>query len=201
MDLSVILSNLTSRGFKAYFVDDKESALRLITQLISPSDSVGFGGSETVTQLNLPAILHSRGNKVFHRGLQSDTPPQQVMKDASVADWFISSANALTADGVIVNTDGRSNRVSGQIYGGGNTLIVLGINKIVPGVFDAFKRIKEIAAPLNCKRLNIDNPCVRGGDCADCSSETTICRTSVIQQRPPSGKNYYVIIINEVLGY
>lgn len=201
MDIGKLLSKLDYRGFKPFFVADKAEAVELILSLIPKTDSIGFGGSTTVTELNLHNELSKRGNTVYHRDLAPLIPADRILKSAIFADWFIASANAITEDGELVNTDGRSNRVASLIYGSKNSLVVLGVNKIVKNIPDALKRIREIAAPLNCKRLNIDNPCVYGGSCKDCDPETTICKTTTVQHYPPSGREYYVIIINEALGF
>ncbi|HBA56184.1 MAG TPA: lactate utilization protein C, partial [Syntrophorhabdus aromaticivorans] len=93
-------------------------------------------------------------------------------------DLFLSSANAITEHGDIVNIDGFGNRVSAMIFGPKKVIIIAGYNKIVPDVPAALDRIKRVAAPMNAKRLNLSLPCAETGHCHDCTSEERICRVT-----------------------
>ena len=46
------------------------------------------------------------------------------------ADVFLSSANAITDDGIMVNIDGNSNRVSCIAQGPKKVIFIVGINKV-----------------------------------------------------------------------
>lgn len=176
MNLQKTLSNLKKRGFKTRFVNSSAEALELICALIPPDDAIGFGGSRTVDDLNLPLILAARGNRVYHRGYLKSVNSDEVISRGLTADWFISSTNAITEDGELVNTDGRGNRIAGQIIAGKNTLIVCGVNKLVADLPAAFERIRTVAAPLNCKRFGKTTPCVTGGSCTIAAQTTPSAR-------------------------
>ena len=117
------------------------------------------------------------------------------------ADLFLSSANAVTLKGELVNIDGIGNRVNSINFGPGKVLLVAGYNKIVEDVQGGIERIKNVSAPLNAKRLNIDVPCAKVGKCLDCNSPNRICRAIVIHERKPSLTDIFIILVGEELGY
>jgi len=199
---NLLIKNLDSRGFATRFFENRELAVQFLLDLIQKNQTVAFGGSETVAQIGLAKMLFERGNKLFHRGFMAEgQTAEDVMRGAMSADWYISSVNALTEGGELVNTDGRGNRVASTLYGPPNIVFIAGKNKIVKDIDAAVKRVREVAAPLNCKRLGHNHPCTRGEGCELCDAKTSICRATVIYHHPDYGKNVYVVLIDEDLGY
>ena len=117
------------------------------------------------------------------------------------SDLFLSSANAITLNGEMVNIDGIGNRVNSTNFGPGKVILVVGYNKIVDDVQEAIQRIKNVAAPMNARRLNIDVPCAKVGKCVDCHSPNRICRVIVIHERKPSLTDILIILVGEELGF
>lgn len=194
---------LKARGFAAYYTENREQAVKLVEELIPPGASVGIGGSVTVRQLGLPKLLKERGHKIYDHWDPDLTPAQkQEARDNQIkADVFLSSTNAVTMDGVLVNTDGSGNRVTSMIVGPKITIVVCGTNKIVDTVEDGLRRIRTFAAPVNYRRLNMVFPCQEGKPCHDCKGATG-CRITTIVEAPPPGKEKFaVIIVGERLGY
>ena len=124
------------------------------------------------------------------------------MRRELTCDLFLTSANALTADGRLVNIDGNGNRVAASIFGPRRVVFVVGRNKIVDGGIDvAIDRIKREACPPNCRRLNKKTPCATTGVCADCSSPDRICKVTVVMDRRPSQTDACVLLVDEDLGF
>ncbi|HPD02605.1 MAG: lactate utilization protein [Christensenellales bacterium] len=202
MDIEKTLKNLNKRGFKAVYFKDGAAAADYILSLVPAGASAGFGGSRTLAELKIPSLLNENGRIVYHRGTTENMSAAEIMKNSMSADWFFLSANALTENGEIINTDGRANRVGASIYGPGNVVVVAGVNKIVKNLAAAMKRIKTVAAPLNAKRLEKSPPCVFGTpDCMNCGASDTICCVTAIHHRPTYGRNFVVIIVGETLGF
>lgn len=179
---------LKRRGYEAVEVSTKEEACELVLAEAKDAESVGWGGSETLREIGAKEALAATGKKICDHELNMDL--------------FLLSANALTEDGVIVNIDGRGNRVAASICGPKRTVYVIGKNKLVAGgVMEAIARAKKFASPPNCKRLNKNTPCATLGVCADCDSEDRICRVTAIFDRSPRGMPTKVILVNEKLGY
>ena len=114
---------------------------------------------------------------------------------------FVSGSNAITMEGELVNVDGTGNRVAALTFGPGKTIVIAGYNKIVRDIDEAFARIETHAAPMNNKRLDKPNPCVKSGVCMDCDGDTRLCRAYSILRKRPGGTDFTVIIVGEELGY
>lgn len=182
------VDGLKKRGFEAVFVKTPEEATAIIMKEAESAKSVGWGGSESVKALGVREMLAEAGKEIRDHEL--------------VMDLFLLSANALTADGRIVNIDGRGNRVAASIAGPGRVIYVIGRNKIVDGgVDDAIARIKRCACPPNCRRLGKKTPCALTGVCADCDSPDRICKVTAIFDRKPTGISALAIVVDADLGY
>lgn len=195
-----ILTNLEKRGFKPYFAKDKAEAVAIVKSLIPESSTVGFGGSMTVGELNLVNELKDT-RTLYTRDLPNGKTDEEIMNLSMGADWYVCSANAIANSGDIVNIDGRANRVAATLYGTKNVLLIAGINKICETLESAIERARNIASPLNCKRLHKKTPCAVTGRCMKCNSPDTICRATVILHHPTTSHDIYVLIVGENLGY
>ena len=179
---------LKRRGYDAVAVATRDEAKALVLKEAESAASIGWGGSETIKEIGARSALEASGKEI--RDHQTEM------------DLFLLSANAMTEDGVIVNIDGRGNRVAASIYGPKRVVYVVGRNKIVQGgVIEAIVRAKKFACPPNCRRLAKKTPCAELGVCADCDSPDRICKVTAIFDRCPTRTSTLVIIVNENLGY
>lgn len=197
------IERLEAHDFKAMFVKDKEEAISEILKHADPRKSVGVGGSVTLRELGILERLEAQGNLLYNHWKPGLTPEEvlQIRKSQMTSDLFLSSINAITLNGEVVNIDGIGNRVNSSVFGPGKVILVAGYNKIVDDVQEAIKRIKNVSAPLNAKRLNIDVPCAKVGKCVDCTSPNRICRVIVIHERRPSLTDMLIIVVGEELGF
>ena len=198
------IENLEKNGFTAMYFEKIETAKTYIEGIVEKYNDIGFGGSITVLSDLKIQVVAKRLNKNLLNHNSSDLPPEkkfEIRLKQQTCDLFITSANALTMDGKIVNTDGSGNRVSAMIFGPKKVLIIAGINKIVKDVDTGLKRIKEIAAPMNTKRLSLKTPCAVTGECADCNSVDRICRVTTIIEKKPNFTDIEIVIIGENLGF
>ncbi len=194
---------LTKNNFTATYVKNREEAVRQIVNLIPADATVGVGGSWTIQEIGLEKELENRGNTIFNHNKPGITPAEANEfrhKEAS-CDVFITGSNAITLNGEIINVDGAGNRVAAMIFGPKKVIIIVGVNKITRDIVEAQNRIELYAAPLNNKRLNRTNPCVKTGECMDCSSPTRICNVTTILHKKPSLTDMHIVIIGEELGF
>jgi len=199
-----LLDSLRSNGMNALFVPSGRQAKTTVLEMIPREAKVGIGGSVTIRQLGLPEALVKRGNTVFEHWKPELTADERMKAaaDAMKADYYLSSSNAVTMDGKLVNTDNTGNRVAALVFGPQHVIVVLGTNKIVADIDAAMKRIKETAAPLNCQRRQDNTPCARGKKCTDCNSPDRLCRvTSIIEKKTRGVESLSVIIVDRELGY
>jgi L-lactate utilization protein LutB len=197
------IEKLEAHDFKAVFAKDKKEAVEEILKYITPQMKVGVGGSVTLREMGILEKLETQGNVLFNHwkpGLSKEEI-LQIRKAQMTCDLFLSSANAVTLNGELVNIDGIGNRVNSSVFGPGKVILVAGVNKIVDDVEEAIKRIKNVSAPLNARRLNIDVPCAKVGRCVDCNSPNRICRVVVIHERRPSLTDMLIILVGEELGF
>ena len=200
------LAALRRNDFDAMNIHTRKEALAKILELIPPNAFVGVGGSVTVRELGLLESLKRRGNKIADHweARQKGLSPEEVMKIRRLllnSDVLLTSTNAVTETGHLVNTDHAGQRVAAMIFGPKKVIIIAGVNKIVKDVNEALERIKNVAAPMNAKRLNVSVPCTRTGICSDCDSKNRICNVTTIIERRPIHTDITVILLQEELGY
>lgn len=202
MDVNTLLKNLSRRGFKSAYFEGAKEACDYICSLIPVKDSVGSGGSVTISSMHLPERLIDEGHTVYAHSTIPESERGRVYQLAGEADWYISSANALTEGGELVNIDGAANRVSALCFGVKKIVYIIGINKIAPTLGAALDRASNIAAPLNAKRLNKKTPCAVTGKCSHCNSPDCICNVTAITHHPTKYQaEVHVVIAGENLGY
>ncbi|MBQ3458545.1 MAG: lactate utilization protein, partial [Synergistaceae bacterium] len=179
-------------------------ALKRILEIIPENASVGIPGTITVRDIGALDALKERGNTVYqHWGKMSNEERRAARFRENTADVFLTSANALTRDGRIINIDGTGNRVAGMAWGNGLVLFVIGINKLAFDLEDGIKRAKSATIP-NAIRQNVETACVKSGHCVNCSAagnEDSMCRAILILEQAVKGRKYHVIIVGEDLGY
>lgn len=192
---------LNKRHFEAYYLSSKEDAVAKILELIPKNHSVAWGGTMTMDQLGLKEKLSAAGYSLIDRdAAKSPEEREEVMHKALNCGSFIMSSNAITEDGQLFNIDGKGNRLAALIYGPENVIIIAGMNKVVQDMDAAYKRVRGYAAPANAQRFDLDTPCKKIGECADCLSASTIC-AQFVQTRicKPAGR-IKVVLIGEELG-
>ena len=199
--LQIVAKALERNQMKAYIVKNREEARRLALSMITKADVVGAGGSITLEQCGILQELRSKRYKFLDRVQERDKDKRrQLQKAILTCDVFLSSANAVTMDGKLVNIDGWGNRVSAMIYGPAKVIIIAGKNKIAKDLESAIERVRNVAAPKNCIRLNKKTPCVKTGRCMDCDTPDRICSSLVVLERQQS-ERIHVILVQEDLGF
>ncbi|MEW6112002.1 MAG: lactate utilization protein [Thermodesulfobacteriota bacterium] len=201
--INTTMKALKDHGFEARFCATRDEAAQFILETAKDCASVGIGGTHTARALGIVPMLESAGKTVYdHWKLKVGTPEElDCRRKQMLADLFISSANALTMTGELVNREGAGNRINGMTFGPPKVIIVVGKNKIVPDLDAAIGRLESTAGPLRAMSLNRKTPCVKTGYCMDCDSPERICRITHIIHRKPVFTHITVLILDEELGY
>ena len=201
--METTVESLQKHGFGAHFFPDREQAARYVIEQAQNCSTVGIAGTHTVRALGVVPLLEEAGKTLYdHWKLSVGTPEElECRRNQMQADLFLSSANAITMTGEIVNRDGCGNRINAMTFGPGKVIIVAGKNKVVPDLDAALARIEEIAAPVRAMSLNRKTPCTKTGICMDCDSPERICRVTSIIHRKPMFTEISVVLIDEELGY
>lgn len=194
---------LKSNGFDAHYAATGAEAWTRVAGFVKAGMKVGLGGSMTVAAIGAREKVAQLGAEVLdHNAPGLDAARKlEIRREQLTCDVFLSGSNAVTLEGDIVNVDGAGNRVAALTFGPKKTVVVVGANKIVRDLDEAFERLETIASPMNNKRLDQPNPCVKTGHCEDCKGATRICRVYQILRRKPSLSDFTVIVVGEALGY
>lgn len=201
--LAAVVKALEKRDFHAVHVTNIDEANQILLGKIPVDASVGVGGSVTIRELGIMEELEKRGTTVVHHW-QKGSPggsDRELRQKEGMSDYYLTSANAITRHGDIINIDGIGNRVAHMVYGPQNVIIVAGRNKIVDDIDSGIKRSKEIAAVMNARRIGVKTPCATTGVCSDCDAPRRICRVTTIIQYRPWQTNITVLLVNEQLGF
>ena len=200
-DLTKLKNCLEEKGYRVRVFDTKESAADYINGQVDQK-TVGLGGSVTIHEMNLYPLLSKHNIVYWHDKKPDNMSVMETRTAATRAEIYISSVNGISENGEIVNIDNTGNRVAAISYGPALIYLVVGANKVTPNLEAAIHRARNIAAPLNAKRLNRKTPCaVKGDKCYDCKSAERICRNLSVLWDKPTGADYEVILIDENLGY
>lgn len=198
-----IIKNLEKRSMTGYYCETFEEAQEKVLSLINDGDLVSWGGSVTLDESGIKKRLPEVGAKVLDVWGFTDPEEARLAKiDALKADVFLTSSNAITVNGELVNIDGTGNRMAAMAFGPRKVVFVVGINKIVSDVEDGIRRIKSDAAPANCMRLKKKTPCAVTGICGNClvPGETSCCNTMVTRFCNKPGR-MHVILVGEECGF
>ncbi len=195
-----VIKGLKSRNMSGYYAETREEALRLALQLIPEGSSVTMGGAMSAHEIGLVQALKDGNYNFIDRDAMEDK--RAAMLAAYDADVFLSSVNAMTTDGILVNIDGNSNRVSAIAQGPRKVVFIVGMNKVCGSDADsAMKRARNVAAPINAQRFGLSTPCTRTGACMDCKSPDTICCQFLITRYSRHAGRIHVILVNDSLGF
>ena len=194
-----VIQGLKSRNMTGYYAATKEEALAQALALIPEGSSVTMGGAMSAHEIGLVEALKAGNYNFIDRDAMADK--RAAMLAAYDADFFLTSANAMTSDGEMVNIDGNSNRVSAIAQGPKKVLVIVGMNKICGDLDGAMKRARNVAATTNAQRFGLSTPCSKTGTCMNCKSPDTICCQFLITRFSRHTDRIHVILVNDSLGF
>lgn len=201
MAFEKITENLKNMGYEVSAFASKEDAVAYLTDTIS-GKTIGFGGSCTLQEIGLFEELSKNNEVYWHWAVPAGSKVPDVLSKAMSTDLYFSSVNGIAETGELVNIDGNCNRVASTAYGHQKVYFIIGNNKVASTLEKAIERARNIAAPLNAKRLGKKTPCaVKGDKCYDCNSPDRICRQLSVFWQKPSACAYEIVLIDEPLGY
>lgn len=215
-EIEATLRSLRSRNLGAVFTENSEDARNKIVDLIPEDAAVGIGDSTTVAQIGIKEELKRRGVKVldgFDRTRvcasmkDYEEHHNRLVRESTMCEVFLTGTNAVTQDGRLVNVDAAGNRVAGMFWGHPTTIIVVGRNKIVKNLDEAFRRIRTVIAPNHIRiravelgGRRVETPCVVTGECSDCRVRDRMCNVFTVIEGKPLRTGINVIILEDDLG-
>lgn len=202
--LEALGKKLRKHEFDVHIVANAQEAAALVLGMIPADVAVGVGGSVTIRQMGLVEALRARGNTVADHWQEGLDAAQRNAAAAQhpVSPVFLTSTNAITEQGWLVNVDNTGNRVAAMLFGPEHVIVVAGRNKITPDYAAARDRLSNHAAPMNARRRQDKTPCAADGTCHDCDSPYRTCRAITILERKTKGvERFSIILVDEDLGY
>lgn len=197
-----VIKKMEKRGMCGYYCETKEDIINKVQELIPEQSSVTWGGSETLAESGvLDAIVNGNYEAIDRKSAKTPEESRELYGRIVCADYFLTSTNAFTADGELVNIDGNGNRVACLIAGPAHVIVVAGMHKLCANTDDAIRRIHTLAAPPNAIRVGVQTPCSTTGMCADCLGPKCICSQTVITRRSAKPGRIIVILTAEELGF
>ncbi|MGL5347616.1 MAG: lactate utilization protein [Peptostreptococcaceae bacterium] len=193
---------LEDSGYTVFYAEDKEEARAKVLELIPEGVSIAVGGSETLSEMDLIDEFRNEKYKFFDRYAKLPfSEIVEIYRQSLLADYFVSSTNAITRDGELVNIDSSGNRVASLIFGPKKVIVVAGANKVVENLEEALDRLKKIA-PLNARRVKHDVPCVHTGVCSECTTNKSVCNSiGIINSGRKEPGRITIIMVAEELGF
>ena len=197
-----MIKSLNRRNMDAFYCPTSAGAIAKVMELMPQGSTVSWGGSMTLRDMGLTRALHDDGRYILlDRDRAVDRAEAvEIYLQAFRADYYLSSGNAITEDGVIVNIDGNGNRVAAITFGPSHVIFVIGLNKVTQTVDAALARARSTAGPINTARFDISTPCKADGVCHNCNSPECICNHIHFLRNSPR-RRHTVVLVGEPLGY
>lgn len=200
--IKTLIENLEKRNIKGLYFENLNEVKKEILEIVSNDSTVGIGNSKTLKEMNISEELSNRRNIVYDKTFaKSKEESKELKKKALLTDWYISSSNAISLDGHIVNIDHSGNRVAALTYGPEKVIIVISTNKIEKNLDEAINRARNYAAPLNAKRAGFHPPCTQLGRCTDCKTKERVCYYLSIIEGQYLPDRMKVFIVDEKVGF
>lgn len=196
---ATVIKGLESRNMSGYYASSREEALELALSLIPEGSKVTHGGSFSIEEIGLRDAIRNGNYDYCDRSEADDKKAAELF--AYDCDVYLGSVNGITNDGVLVNIDGNSNRVSAYAYGPKKLVLIVGMNKVADDVDGAMKRARNEAATMNAQRFGLSTPCSKTGACFNCKSPDTICCQFLITRFSRHKGRIHVILVNDDLGF
>lgn len=196
-----VVKSLEKRHFEAYYCENKEEALKKVIELIPKEDVVSWGGSLTLSEIGVLDYIKNNDYKVIDRDKATSQEERlDLMRKSLTCDTFLMSSNAISEDGQLVNIDGNGNRVAALCFGPKSVIVLAGINKVTKTLEDAYSRARNIAAPINALKFDINTGCQTTGSCMNCISADSICASFVTTRISKPAKKIKVVIVGGDFG-
>lgn len=201
MNLTKTVGSLEKNGYKVSVFSTLAEADRYLNQQIDHT-TVGIGGSMTIEEMGSFKTLSEHNSVYWHWHPEDGLTVEDTRKKAMDTAVYLSSVNALSEDGELVNIDGAGNRLASTLYGHEKVYFIVGVNKICENLHQAIDRARNVASPLNAKRLDCETPCAINGDrCYDCHSNARICNAMVIHYKKMMSCEMEIILVEERTGF
>lgn len=203
--LEKLIPELKKRNINSIYCKDRDEAQRAVLDMIPSGSTVHTGGSVTLKQCGINDALAKGSYDYYRDRIQAENDEAKrgkLRREATTADYFLGSINAMSLTGEIVNIDGGGSRIGGYVYGAKNVILVTGVNKIVPTLEEALRRAKHYCAVTNAFRQDKPTMCAEDGICRneECYPPGRQCGKTLIIEHESKQDRMTVVFVGEDLG-
>lgn len=180
-------------GIRAIVVDTMEDAKKFVDHAIPQEAEVMTMTSVSLDSSGIAELINSsRPHAVRPRLMTMDKNKdgREMNKLGSAPEWAIGSVHAVTQDGKVVVASNTGSQIPAYAYGSQHVIWVVGTQKIVSNLEQAFDRIYEYVLPLESERAKK----AYGAEGSNVS-KALVVHKEVISQR------IQIVFVKEVLGF
>ncbi len=202
MRINEVKNNFENRNIEFEYYESEEQLLFSLKEEIGKYETIGIGNSITLKHFKISELAQEMNKTVYDKTKgQSKIEKVQIKKKALLSECYITSSNAITEDGKLINVDHSGNRVAAMTYGPDRVLVVVGINKLTVNEREGISRALNVATPMNAERAKIESPCSLGKTCDQCNKDVRVCNYLSIIRGQNETHRMKVFLVDEELGY
>jgi L-lactate utilization protein LutC len=184
---------LEANGVRVFRAANAAEAKRIVLDLIPAGVEVHHGASQTLEQTGILEAIESSGRYDPLRpriwSMDRQTQADDIRRMAAAPDVMLGSVHAITETGSLVAASMSGSQLGPYAGGAGMVILVVGTQKIVSDLAEAFRRVEEHAFPLEDARA-LAAYGVRSG-----VNKVLIINREIMPDR------ITVVLVDEVLGF
>lgn len=143
---------LTARGFDVTIAGSRVEAREAVFDRIPVGSEVHTGSSVTLRDLGITAELEDSGRYLPVRprakAMDRFTQSAEIRRLVTTPEVFLASVQALTEDGRILVASGSGSQIGPIASGAGRVILVVGAQKLVRDLDEAFRRLDDYVLAL-----------------------------------------------------
>ena len=177
-------------------VETGKEAMEKIKELIPKGASVNNGASRTLEQIGFVDYLKAgqHGWNNLKDAIVAEKDPakgKRLRKEATMADYWVNSVNALTENGEYVNGSNTGSQLPALAFNASNLILVVSTKKIVPDLQAALERVEKHVVPLENENMQ-----------QKFKMDTYLSKILISRREAPMiGRKITMILVNEDLGF
>ena len=190
-----VMEAVKPRGINPEFVNTKEDALRRLKELIPSGAEINMGLSTTLKEIGFIDLLKSgkhpwKNWKDIILAEKDEEKQMELRRRSVLSEYFLGSVHAIAETGEMVIASGTGSQLPAYIYTSNNIIWIAGIQKIVPTIDEAIKRVRDYSLPREDARMKKEG-----------YPGSTIGKLLIFEREIDPDRKLTLILVNEKLGF
>lgn len=187
------IKELEKREITAFYVQNRPEAKEKALSLISKGSRVLVSTSVTAEQIGLKEEIDNgedyKSVRSEYMALDKNTQADRIRELRSAPEVIVGSVHAVTERGEVLVASNTGSQIPGYSYAAGKVIWLVGTQKIVKNMDEAFKRLTEYVVPLEEQHMQ-----------EQYGVGTNLSKILIINKEKVKNR-IFLIFINEVLGF